>query len=171
MVCVPLWVDELRLGTLSLYGEKPDAFAPQHRQLTDLYATHAAIALADAQRTARLHEAMDNRDVIGQAKGILIERLKLTPDAGIRLPVRGIAARQPEDARRRPAPRRHRRTTNGLTSVSRAPTASPSPAPSQPNWADRRGDVDVCAVLANHQNPVLRQPGGDVAGLVHQVSP
>ena len=81
MVCVPLWVDELRLGTLSLYAEKPDAFAPHHRRLTDLYAAHAAIALADAQRTAKLREAMDNRDVIGQAKGILIERLKLTPDA------------------------------------------------------------------------------------------
>ena len=80
MLCIPLWVDELRLGTLSLYGQKPDAFAPQHRQLTDLYAAHAAIALADAQRTAHLHEAMHNRDIIGQAKGILIERMKITPE-------------------------------------------------------------------------------------------
>ena len=80
MLCVPLWVDELRLGTLSLYGQKPDAFAPQHRQLTDLYAAHAAIALADAQRTAHLHEAMHNRDIIGQAKGILIERMKITSE-------------------------------------------------------------------------------------------
>lgn len=80
MLCVPLWVDELRLGTLSLYGQKPDAFGPQHRQLTDLYATHAAIALADAQRTAQLQHALANRDVIGQAKGILIERLKIAPD-------------------------------------------------------------------------------------------
>ena len=79
MLCVPLWVDQLRLGTLSLYGQKPDAFAPQHRHLTDLYAAHAAIALADAQRTAHLHEALRNRDVIGQAKGILIERMKITP--------------------------------------------------------------------------------------------
>jgi GAF domain-containing protein len=81
MLCLPLWVDRLRLGTLSLYGEKPDAFGSQHRQLTDLYAAHAAIALADAQRTDRLQQAMRNRDIIGQAKGILIERLKLTPDA------------------------------------------------------------------------------------------
>jgi GAF domain-containing protein len=81
MLCMPLWVDQLRLGTLSLYGEKPDAFGSQHRQLTNLYAAHAAIALADAQRTAKLQEAMRNRDVIGQAKGILIERLKLTPGA------------------------------------------------------------------------------------------
>jgi GAF domain-containing protein len=81
MLCVPLWVDELGLGTLSLFGQKPDAFGPQHLQLTELYATHAAIALADAQRTAQLHRALSNRDVIGQAKGILIERLKITPQA------------------------------------------------------------------------------------------
>jgi GAF domain-containing protein len=80
MLCVPLWVDELRLGTLSLYGQKPDAFGAQHRQLTDLYATHAAIALADAQRTAQLQLALRNRDVIGQAKGILVERMRITPD-------------------------------------------------------------------------------------------
>jgi GAF domain-containing protein len=79
MLCVPLWVDDLQLGTLSLYGEKPDAFAPGDHQLTDLYATHAAIALADAQRTAQLQHALRNRDLIGQAKGILVERLKITP--------------------------------------------------------------------------------------------
>lgn len=78
MLCVPLWVDELRLGTLSLYAHKPDAFAPAHRQLTDLYATHAALALADAQRTAQLQHALRNRDVIGQAKGILVERMRIT---------------------------------------------------------------------------------------------
>jgi GAF domain-containing protein len=81
MLCVPLWVDDLRLGTLSLYGHKPEAFAPQHRLLTELYATHAAIALADAQRASQLQTALSNRDIIGQAKGILIERMKLTPDA------------------------------------------------------------------------------------------
>jgi GAF domain-containing protein len=81
MLCVPLWIDELRLGTLSLYGQKPDAFGPHHRQLTDLYAAHAAIALADAQRTAQLQQALRNRDIIGQAKGILVERMKITPHA------------------------------------------------------------------------------------------
>lgn len=78
MLCVPLWVDELRLGTLSLYAHKPEAFAPRHRQLADLYATHAALALADAQRTDQLKRALQNRDVIGQAKGILVERMKIT---------------------------------------------------------------------------------------------
>ena len=81
MVCMPLWADKLRLGTLSLYGHKPEAFELQHVQLTGLYATHAALALADAQRTAQLHAALMKRDIIGQAKGILIEREKITSDA------------------------------------------------------------------------------------------
>jgi GAF domain-containing protein len=81
MVCVPLWVNKLRLGTLSLYGDKPEAFESRHVQLTRLYATHAALALADAQRTAQLQAALMKRDIIGQAKGILMERDKITPDA------------------------------------------------------------------------------------------
>lgn len=84
MLCVPLWVDQLRLGTLSLYGEKPDAFRPQHVRLTDLYATHAALALADAQRTDQLRRSLSNRDVIGQAKGILMERQKCRADEAFR---------------------------------------------------------------------------------------
>ena len=77
----PLWVDKLHLGTLSLYDHKPEAFASRHVELTGLYATHAALALADAQRTAQLQAALLRRDIIGQAKGILIERDKITSDA------------------------------------------------------------------------------------------
>jgi GAF domain-containing protein len=80
MLCVPLWVDQQKLGTLSMYADKPEAFTTQHIQVTDLYATHAALALAEAQRAAQLRAAARTRDVIGQAKGILIERMKITPD-------------------------------------------------------------------------------------------
>lgn len=80
MLCVPLWVDTSCLGTLSLYSSRSAAFTDHDLRLTQLYATHAALALADAQRTAQLSAALHNRDVIGQAKGILIERHRLTPD-------------------------------------------------------------------------------------------
>ena len=72
MLCVPLWVDERRLGSLSLYAPTTDAFGAASRQLAGLYATHAALALADAQRTEQLQRMVANRDVIGQAKGILM---------------------------------------------------------------------------------------------------
>ncbi len=81
MLCVPLWVDDQRLGALSLYGDQVDAFQDHDVQLTGLYATHAALALADAQRADQLQTALLNRDVIGQAKGILMERLHVTADS------------------------------------------------------------------------------------------
>ena len=43
-----------------------------------LLASHAALAMAAARTEAGLLAAMDNRDLIGQAIGILIERYKIT---------------------------------------------------------------------------------------------
>ncbi len=81
MLCVPLWVHERRLGTLSLYAAHPTAFTGQHERVTHVFATLAAIALAEAQRTSQLRAALASRDVIGQAKGILMERNRVTADA------------------------------------------------------------------------------------------
>jgi GAF domain-containing protein len=79
-LCVPLWVDERCLGTLSLYGEQPSAFTRHDERITILFATLAALALAEAQRTEQLREALGNRDLIGQAKGILMGRSAITAD-------------------------------------------------------------------------------------------
>jgi GAF domain-containing protein len=81
MLCVPLWIDERSLGALSLYADKVAAFTDLHERVTSLLATFAALALAEAQRTGQLHDALDNRDVIGQAKGILMERHGITAEA------------------------------------------------------------------------------------------
>ena len=80
MVCVPLHVHEQCLGTLSLYSERAAAFNSHDERVTTLFATLAAIALAEAQRTDQLHTALANRDIIGQAKGILMERHRITSD-------------------------------------------------------------------------------------------
>lgn len=80
MLCLPLWVSEETLGSLSLYGTTPHAFRDTDRRLAELFATHAALALAAAQRTDQLRRAMASRDVIGQAKGILMERHRITAD-------------------------------------------------------------------------------------------
>ena len=80
MLCLPLWIDDRTLGSLSLYAGCPAAFDDTARKLAQLFATHAALAIGDAERTARLRRAMINRDVIGQAKGILMERHRITAD-------------------------------------------------------------------------------------------
>ncbi len=79
MLCAPLWVDDQRLGSVSLYSSAAPFHAHDAR-VAQLFAAHAAVALSDAQRTEKLRRAMHNRDVIGQAKGILMERHKLTAD-------------------------------------------------------------------------------------------
>jgi GAF domain-containing protein len=80
MLCVPLWVDERKLGSLSLYSSEPHAFDQTAARLANLYATHAALALADAQRVDQLHRVVTNRDLIGQAKGILMATQRITAD-------------------------------------------------------------------------------------------
>ena len=84
MLCVPLRVHEQCLGTLSLYSERVTPFTGHDERVTTLFATLAAIALAEAQRTDQLHAALANRDVIGQAKGILMERHRITAEAAFR---------------------------------------------------------------------------------------
>lgn len=43
-----------------------------------LVAAHAAVAFAEAQKVDQLNQAVSNRELIGQAKGILMERHKIT---------------------------------------------------------------------------------------------
>ena len=81
MLCLPLWVDDTSLGSVSLYSVRSRAFSGPQERLAGLLATHAALALADARRVQQLRQALANRDVIGQAKGILMEREKITAEA------------------------------------------------------------------------------------------
>jgi GAF domain-containing protein len=81
MLCAPLWISERTLGALTLYAAQPAAFSAHDERIIELFATLAALALAEAQRTEHLRAALVNRDVIGQAKGIIMERYKINPDA------------------------------------------------------------------------------------------
>jgi GAF domain-containing protein len=77
MVCAPLWIDDQTIGTLSLYGTEPGAFNRTEAALAQMFATHAAIALANARQASDMRAALRNRDTIGQAKGVLMERHRL----------------------------------------------------------------------------------------------
>ena len=74
MLCVPLFVDDRMLGTLSFYGERPDVFRDGVEPVARLLATLSAVALADSFHRMRIERALANRDLIGQAKGVLMAR-------------------------------------------------------------------------------------------------
>jgi len=81
MLCVPLWSGERRLGALSLYASKPKSFSERDVRLIELFAALAALALAEAQQAEQLRTAITSRDLIGQAKGILMERFQMDSEA------------------------------------------------------------------------------------------
>jgi GAF domain-containing protein len=74
-------------GSLNLYADKPNAFGEPAREVALLFAAHTGVVLAAAHARADaakeeegLRTALTSRDVIGQAKGILMERQKVTAD-------------------------------------------------------------------------------------------
>jgi ANTAR domain len=73
------------LGTFSLYSATPDAFSEEDQDFGSILAAYLSVAMAMAQRRedvdrreAALHRGLGTRDVIGQAKGILMQRQGLT---------------------------------------------------------------------------------------------
>jgi hypothetical protein len=80
MVAFQLFAAHGSAGALNLYAEQPGVFDESSLDIGSLFASHAAIALHGAQRAAGLNQALRTRDVIGQAKGILIERFTLSED-------------------------------------------------------------------------------------------
>ena len=85
MLCIPLRIDDERLGSLSLYGRRPREADERTRAVAALVATHAAIAIASSRRADNLALGMAGRDLIGQAKGILMERYRITADDAFEL--------------------------------------------------------------------------------------
>ena len=68
------------LGALNLYSPQPRSFDADTRGEAVAFAAHAAIALHSAQTEAHLRSGLVTRTVIGQAEGILMERLNITAD-------------------------------------------------------------------------------------------
>ncbi len=74
-------------GSLNAYAGTPDAFDAEAQEIGLILAAHASVATgamrereALEEMSRNLHEALSSRDVIGQAKGILMERLRITPE-------------------------------------------------------------------------------------------
>ncbi|GAA3500153.1 ANTAR domain-containing protein [Streptomyces prasinosporus] len=72
-----LRADRRRLTVLTAYARKPRAFDEAALRVGRLFTAHVGIALESATVRVQLTEAMRTRDLIGQATGILMERLDI----------------------------------------------------------------------------------------------
>jgi GAF domain-containing protein len=73
-----LFVEGDTLGALNVYSRRAHAFEEDAETIGLVFASHASIALSAAQNEENLHRAIDKRELIGQATGILMERHRLT---------------------------------------------------------------------------------------------
>lgn len=67
-------------GSLSVYSGKPDAFDEVATLVLPVFAARASIALAYSDKLRNLRRAIDSRELIGQACGILMERHRMTAE-------------------------------------------------------------------------------------------
>ena len=75
-----LFADRHTYGALNIYSRRPSAFDDDALAVGAVLAAHAGVALATARERAQLEEALRGRDVIGQAKGILMARGDIDED-------------------------------------------------------------------------------------------
>lgn len=72
-----LYTHNARMGALNLFGTKPDAFTAEHEAVGAMLATHAAVALIADDERLQFQSALASRDIIGQAKGMIMERFEV----------------------------------------------------------------------------------------------
>jgi transcriptional regulator with GAF, ATPase, and Fis domain len=69
-----LYTHNARMGALNLFGIKPDVFSSENEAVGAMLATHAATALIADDERLQFQSALASRDIIGQAKGMIMER-------------------------------------------------------------------------------------------------
>jgi hypothetical protein len=86
LLALPL-VNDARPGALNLYARYPNAFGVVDRGKAVILASLATLALSAAhshedekRRSDNLHLALNSRELIGQAEGILMQRERVTAD-------------------------------------------------------------------------------------------
>ena len=78
MLSFQLFVHDENLGALNLFGNHRAAFDEESLLVGGVLAQHASIAIIGAEAEAQFDAALARRDIIGQAKGLLMQRENLT---------------------------------------------------------------------------------------------
>lgn len=80
VLSVQLWAQGRGNATLNIYTLSPGALSDDSVQLTMLAGAHASLVLSSWRKESNLQVAVAGRDVIGRAKGILMERFAIDGD-------------------------------------------------------------------------------------------
>ena len=113
MLSIQLFVAGDTLGALNMYSKATDAFDERARAVGLVFAAHAALALSTALHSEQMAEALQSRDVIGQAKGMLMAREGVGSDEAfamlkrasqrLNVKLRDVAAQMVESAAKPPS--------------------------------------------------------------------
>ncbi|ORB67688.1 GAF and ANTAR domain-containing protein [Mycolicibacterium tusciae] len=80
-----LFVRSQNLGALNLYAAETHVFSDESTEIGTILAQHAAVAIIGVANLNQFKSAVASRDIIGQAKGILMERLNTDADQAFAL--------------------------------------------------------------------------------------
>ncbi|MEM6108426.1 GAF and ANTAR domain-containing protein [Mycobacterium sp. 050272] len=72
-----LFVDGSTTAALNFYAEQPRAFTDDSIELGGVFASHVALAWSMMRRKDQFRSALASRDLIGQAKGVVMERFNI----------------------------------------------------------------------------------------------
>ena len=80
-----LFVESTSMGALNVYSTEAHGLSADAEDTGLLLAAHAGVALSSSRNQQTLRVGLDTRDVIGQAKGVLMERYKIDSDTAFQL--------------------------------------------------------------------------------------
>lgn len=153
MLSFQLYVEQDNLGALNLYAQHSDAFSDESEQVGLLFATHAAVAMADAQQHQQLTRAIAGTRPDRAGEG----HLDGAPQTHRRTGVHPAGPGQPENRhqshRCRQLPFRDRRTRPPLAAHARAgpPTAAWVIRPAA--WSRPRRPIPCASGFGGRRHP------------------
>ena len=74
MMAFQLFIADETMGALNVFAEEPGAFGPESETIGLIFAAHSSVAWNTARRDEQFKKALASRDIIGQAKGMIMER-------------------------------------------------------------------------------------------------
>ncbi|HEY9472329.1 MAG TPA: anti-sigma factor antagonist [Mycobacteriales bacterium] len=74
LLCFPLVTGRAVPGALTLYARGPNAFDAAARDVGEVFASHATVAIAGVLAELQLRQSMRTQEMIGQAVGVVMER-------------------------------------------------------------------------------------------------